>query len=320
MLQAPIDIYVDEPLGGSTAGVLLLQAFWAVALILTGRLVLAAGTRKLSGPGVAELARIYVRLVGGRARSQLEYRMSLALQIVATALLTLLDFVMILVLFENVPTLDGWTVQEVALLYGLAAISFALTDLVVGHLDLFPQMIRDGSFDQILVRPLPSLLQVVASDFSLRRIGKVAQGIGVLAVALVAVDVDWSVGGGDDPARDRQRHADLRGRLDRPRDDRVLDRRRDRIRERLHLRRQLPLRLPDHDLRPLAAEPRSLRDPDCGVCSSALAVLDRPDELGLPEGLRLPLAPLVAVVTADRREARLGERRAALPSAGWLSR
>jgi len=143
---------------------------------------------------VAELVRIYVRLVGGRARSQLEYRLSLALQIVATALLTLLDFVMILVLFENVPTLDGWTVQEVALLYGLAAISFALTDLVVGHLDLFPQMIRDGTFDQILVRPLPSLLQVVASDFSLRRVGKLAQGIGVLAVALVAVDVDWTPG------------------------------------------------------------------------------------------------------------------------------
>lgn len=47
MVQAPIDIYVDEPLGGSTVGVLLLQAFWAVTLILAGRLVLAAGTRKL---------------------------------------------------------------------------------------------------------------------------------------------------------------------------------------------------------------------------------------------------------------------------------
>ena len=143
---------------------------------------------------MAELARIYLRLVGGRARGQLEYRFSLVLQIVATALLTLLDFVMILVLFENVPRLDGWTVQEVALLYGLAAVSFAFTDLAVGHLDLFPQMIRDGTFDQILVRPLPSLLQVVASDFSLRRVGKIAQGVAVLAVALVAVDVDWTVG------------------------------------------------------------------------------------------------------------------------------
>jgi viologen exporter family transport system permease protein len=143
---------------------------------------------------VAELARIYLRLIGARARSQLEYRTSLALQIVASALLTLLDFVMILVLFENVPELDGWSVQEVALLYGIAGISFALTDLVVGHLDLFPQMIRDGTFDQILVRPLPSLLQVVASDFSLRRLGKVLQSVAVLVVALAAANIDWTLG------------------------------------------------------------------------------------------------------------------------------
>ena len=137
---------------------------------------------------------MYLRLIGARARSQLEYRASLALQIVASALLTLLDFVMILVLFENVQELDGWTVQQVALLYGIAGIAFALSDLVVGHLDLFPQMIRDGTFDQILVRPLPSLLQVVASDFSLRRLGKILQAVVVLVVALAAVNVDWTAG------------------------------------------------------------------------------------------------------------------------------
>jgi len=47
MLMAPIDIYVDEPLGGSSAVVLALQLAWAVALYAVGRLVLAAGTRKL---------------------------------------------------------------------------------------------------------------------------------------------------------------------------------------------------------------------------------------------------------------------------------
>lgn len=143
---------------------------------------------------MAELARIYVRLVGARARGQLEYRASLVLQLLGTAALTVIDFVAILVLFENVDALDGWTLEEIALLYAIATISFALTDLVVGHLDLFPQMIRDGTFDQILVRPLPSLLQVVASDFSLRRIGKALQGVGVLVFALGRLELDWTPG------------------------------------------------------------------------------------------------------------------------------
>jgi ABC-2 type transport system permease protein len=47
MLQAPIDVYLGEELGGSTVGVLALQAVWALALLGLGRAVLAAGTRKL---------------------------------------------------------------------------------------------------------------------------------------------------------------------------------------------------------------------------------------------------------------------------------
>jgi ABC-2 type transport system permease protein len=47
MLMAPIDVYVGEPIGGSAGTALALQASWAVALYGAGRLVLAAGTRKL---------------------------------------------------------------------------------------------------------------------------------------------------------------------------------------------------------------------------------------------------------------------------------
>jgi ABC-2 type transport system permease protein len=143
---------------------------------------------------VAELAVLYGRLVAARARGQLEYRASLALQVVATAAITIVDFVVILVIFENVPALDGWALEEVALLYAVATVSFAFTDLAIGHLDFFPQMIRDGTFDLILVRPLPSLLQVSASDFSLRRVGKILQGLAVLVYALAHLDVDWTPG------------------------------------------------------------------------------------------------------------------------------
>ena len=140
------------------------------------------------------VGRVYLRLVRGRVRSQLQYRFSFALQLVGTTLIALLDFVAILVLFAHVPALGGWSVEEVALLYAIASIAFALTDLVVGHLDLFPTMIRDGTFDLLLVRPLPSLLQVIASDFSLRRLGKAFQGVAVLAVAVTQLEIDWTFG------------------------------------------------------------------------------------------------------------------------------
>ena len=69
---------------------------------------------------MGELAVLYGRLVGARARGQLEYRASLALQVVATAAITLVDLVAIVVIFQNVPALEGWSLEEVALLYALA--------------------------------------------------------------------------------------------------------------------------------------------------------------------------------------------------------
>jgi ABC-2 type transport system permease protein len=141
---------------------------------------------------VGERFGIYRRLIGARIRSQTQYRLSFALNVIGTALISFLDFAAILILFGQVDALGGWSVAEVAFLYGLATVSFALTDLVIGHIDLLPQMIRTGEFDLVLIRPLGSLLQVVASDFSLRRLGKAAQGAIVFGVALPHLDVDWS--------------------------------------------------------------------------------------------------------------------------------
>jgi ABC-2 type transport system permease protein len=66
--------------------------------------------------------------------------------------------------------------------------------MVIGHLDLFPRMIREGTFDLLLVRPRGSLFQVIASDFSFRRLGRALQGLVVFVYALTGVDIDWDPG------------------------------------------------------------------------------------------------------------------------------
>lgn len=138
-------------------------------------------------------AALYVRLVRARIRAQLQYRTSFALDAAGTFLISFLDFVAILVIFTNVPRLGSWTVSEVALLYGISTLAFALTDLVIGHLDLFPQTIRDGTFDLVLIRPRGALFQVLSADFQMRRLGRIAQAGVVLAFALASLRIEWSV-------------------------------------------------------------------------------------------------------------------------------
>ncbi|WAZ27097.1 ABC transporter permease [Streptomyces cinnabarinus] len=131
-------------------------------------------------------------IAGMWIRSTTAYRTSFALTVVGNLLITGLDFAAILLMFSQVDTLGGWTLPEVALLYGLAATAFGLADLLLGSMDVLGGRIRDGSFDILLVRPAPVLAQVGADQFALRRLGRITQGVLVLGYALMAVDVDWT--------------------------------------------------------------------------------------------------------------------------------
>jgi ABC-2 type transport system permease protein len=137
---------------------------------------------------------LYRRLLGAQLRSQLQYRASFTLDIAGAFLISFVDFLAVLVIFHNVPQLSDWNVHQVAFLYAMSAISFAVTDVVIGYLDVFPQRIRDGSFDILLLRPRGTLFQVVTSELSLRKVGKLVQGALVLVYALSHLEIPWNAG------------------------------------------------------------------------------------------------------------------------------
>ncbi|WSF37301.1 ABC transporter permease [Streptomyces sp. NBC_01351] len=127
-------------------------------------------------------------------RSTMTYRTSFLLSAFGNAAITLLDFVAIYIMFSHVDVLGGFTLPEIALLYGSCSASLGLADLLLGNTDRIGARIRDGSLDTMLVRPVPVLAQVAADRFALRRLGRVLQGLGVLAWAVSALDVDWTPG------------------------------------------------------------------------------------------------------------------------------
>jgi ABC-2 type transport system permease protein len=142
---------------------------------------------------VVDTVLVWRRLVGAQIRAQLQYRLSFALDAFATFWIAFIDFLVLLVIFRNVPRLNSWDVHEVAFLYALSSITFAVTDMAIGQLDQLPQKIRDGNFDILLIRPRGTLFQVIASDFAIRRLARVLQGVIVLVYALSALSIHWSV-------------------------------------------------------------------------------------------------------------------------------
>ncbi|MFD7079126.1 ABC transporter permease [Streptomyces sp. NPDC002181] len=136
----------------------------------------------------------YGLIVAMWVRSTMTYRTSFLLATLGNAAITLLDFVAIWIMFSHVDVLGGFTLPEIALLYGSSSASLGLADLLLGNTDRIGVRIRDGSLDTMLVRPVPVLAQVAADRFALRRMGRIGQGLAVLCWAVSELGVEWTAG------------------------------------------------------------------------------------------------------------------------------
>jgi ABC-2 type transport system permease protein len=141
---------------------------------------------------VADDLQVYRRLVGARIRSDWQYRTSFVLFLLSQSVVAGLDLAVIVVLFSRVNAIAGWSVTEVALLYGVAGLSFGIADLLVSQVEIASQHIKAGTFDLFLLRPVGALLQLCAMEFALRRVGRSVQPAIVLVVALANAHINWT--------------------------------------------------------------------------------------------------------------------------------
>jgi len=138
-------------------------------------------------------ARLYFRLAGARLRGQTQYRVSFALQVASSFTSTFVELLAVFILFRTFTDRGGWSVGEVAFLYGIASVAFGLVELFGSGFDNVSQMVREGEFDRVMTRPVPPFIQVLAADLQLRKIGRIAQGIVALVIAQGWTNIAWTV-------------------------------------------------------------------------------------------------------------------------------
>jgi ABC-2 type transport system permease protein len=141
---------------------------------------------------VVERLVAYRRLLSAQVRSQTQYRASFTMDLISSAGFALTDVLSVLVLFRVTPALGGFGPAEVFLMAGLAMVGFAIADLTVGNVERLRSYVRTGLLDAVLIRPLGVLPQLLAIDFTPRRIGRLVQSVLVLAVGLAVADIDWT--------------------------------------------------------------------------------------------------------------------------------
>jgi ABC-2 type transport system permease protein len=139
---------------------------------------------------------LYRRLISVQIHSQLQYPVSFWIDVIGTGIALYTFFGSLTLILQRFGDLGGWRLGEIAFLFGLLEMSFGLMDMIFAGFDPqnFGRRVRRGTFDQLLLRPVNITLQVLGDDFILRRLGRIAQGMVIFAIALNLTNIQWTAG------------------------------------------------------------------------------------------------------------------------------
>jgi len=132
---------------------------------------------------------LYLRLA---VRSQRAYRADTWLLSVGIVLLNVIDLLLLGVLLRTFVSLGGWTLWDVVFLYSMFLAALGVQSLFTSHLAALEVMVQDGTLDQMFVRPVPVLVQVLGQRVNFKDITHILLGAFGMVLAAARLDLSWS--------------------------------------------------------------------------------------------------------------------------------
>jgi len=125
----------------------------------------------------------------------MQYPVSFALEVFGSAFTLGFFFIAFALTMSRFNQIGGWTLGEVAFIWGITEFSFAIMDMIFSGFDYdsFGPMVRKGQFDQLLLRPVNITLQVLGSRFVLYRLGRIIEGLAIFIFGLSQLTIQWTI-------------------------------------------------------------------------------------------------------------------------------
>lgn len=123
-----------------------------------------------------------------------QYRKSFVLGAIAQFLMYGAQFLMLWIIIEKFKTINGWQANEVLFLYGLNLGTYALAGFFFNPItSQLPQMIQNGTFDEVLTKPVNTLAYLVCRDFNTAYFSHLGLSAIVVIYALYELNIQFTM-------------------------------------------------------------------------------------------------------------------------------
>ena len=137
--------------------------------------------------------KLYIKYLKLHFKSILEYKLSFILSLFSQIFVFFTYYFLIIAMFQKFSNLQGYSIYEVLLTFSIIHFGFSMNETFARGIDQFDNLIIDGGFDRLLLRPRSILLQVLGFQIDYTRFARVIQSIIVLIIALIKLKIEWTI-------------------------------------------------------------------------------------------------------------------------------
>lgn len=129
----------------------------------------------------------YLKLYFAYARNsligKLTYKANVIIGVLAFLITQGFALATLFILINTVPSIDGYDIYQIGFLFGITNLAVGIDHLFTDRLwTVAYHEVKTGKLDNMMLRPIPLLFQVIASEIQLEALGEI-----IIAIALMVV-------------------------------------------------------------------------------------------------------------------------------------
>lgn len=137
--------------------------------------------------------KLYCIFASRTLKTFMEYKADFLIGVLSFVIIQSVEILMISIIFSQIPSLLGWTFNQIIFIYGFSLLPKGLDHLLSDNLwDVAFFTIQRGEFDKYLTRPLNPLLHVIMERFQFDAFGELILGIVFISAVAPSLGIKLS--------------------------------------------------------------------------------------------------------------------------------
>ena len=127
--------------------------------------------------------------------SKLVYKANVIIGVLAFLFMEATSLFTLYILVSTVPNIDGYTIYQIGLLFGLTNMAVGIDHLFTDKLwNVAYFEVKLGKLDHMFLRPLPVLFQVIATELQLEALGELIVSVAMIILCGSNVQIKGGIG------------------------------------------------------------------------------------------------------------------------------